>query len=285
MDFFIGASLISSFIAGMIALFAPCCISYLLPAYLGSVFKERKQVFFMTLVFSAGIFVIMFPIVLGFKFLSNLFMDFHNQTFILGGLLMIFIGIFALLGIKLPMPNFKQPDSDPNNPDVLSIFTLGVFSGITSSCCAPVLLGVLTLSFLSPSVWFGALVAFVYVLGIVTPLYLLAYFVDAKKVLNTQVFKKKITEVHVLGKAYPIIMSNMLAFLVFVPMGVLTIILTLTGKLEMTEEAEKFGEWVGQLTIRINEFVGDSWITQGVFLLLIISLLLFLYTSWRNSKK
>lgn len=239
----------------------------------------------MTLVFSAGIFVIMFPIVLGFKFLSNLFMDFHNQTFILGGLLMVFIGVFALLGIKLPMPNFKQPESDPNNPDVLSIFTLGVFSGITSSCCAPVLLGVLTLSFLSPSVWFGGLVAIVYVLGMVTPLYLLAYFVDAKKILNAQFFKKKITEVKMLGKTYPIVMSNVLAFLVFAPMGILTIVLTLTGKLEMAEEAEKFGEWVGQLTITINELVGDSWITQGLFLLLLVSLFLFLYTSWRNKQK
>ncbi len=37
-------SLIAAFIAGMVALFAPCCISYLLPAYFGSVFKEKKKV-------------------------------------------------------------------------------------------------------------------------------------------------------------------------------------------------------------------------------------------------
>ena len=37
-------SLIAAYIAGMVALFAPCCISYLFPAYLGNIFKERKQV-------------------------------------------------------------------------------------------------------------------------------------------------------------------------------------------------------------------------------------------------
>ena len=51
-------SLIAAFLAGVVALFAPCCITFLLPAYLGSVFKEKKRVMLMTLVFGAGIFVI-----------------------------------------------------------------------------------------------------------------------------------------------------------------------------------------------------------------------------------
>ncbi len=282
MGIFVGASIISSFIAGMIALFAPCCISYLLPAYLGSVFKERKQVFLMTLVFSAGIFVIMFPIVLGFKFLSGLFMNFHNETFILGGVFMVLVGVLALLGIKFPMPSFKQPGADPNRPDVISIFTLGVFSGITSSCCAPVLFGVLTLSFLSPNLWMGALVALVYVLGIVTPLYVLAYFVDARQVLNAQFFKRKVTEITLSGKNYPIIMSNLLSFLLFAPMGLLTIYLTLTGRLEMTEQAQHFGNWVGQLTIWMSGTIGDSLIVQLGFIVLIIGALYAMFSSWRK---
>ena len=70
-------SLIAAFVAGMVALFAPCCITFLLPAYLGSVFKEKEKVILMTLVFGAGIFTVLLPAVLGVafisKFLSNKF--------------------------------------------------------------------------------------------------------------------------------------------------------------------------------------------------------------------
>ena len=66
-------SLVAAFVAGMVALFAPCCISFLLPAYLGNVFKEKKKVLLMTLVYSAGIFVVMLPVVLGAKALASLF--------------------------------------------------------------------------------------------------------------------------------------------------------------------------------------------------------------------
>ena len=37
-------SLIAAFVAGMVALLAPCCITFLLPAYLGGVFKEKQKV-------------------------------------------------------------------------------------------------------------------------------------------------------------------------------------------------------------------------------------------------
>ena len=79
-------SIIAAFLAGMVALFAPCCISYLLPAYLGSVFKERRRVLFMTLIYSLGIFVVMIPAVLGSQLISLAIFRFHNQVYLLGGL-------------------------------------------------------------------------------------------------------------------------------------------------------------------------------------------------------
>ena len=82
-------SLVAAFIAGMVALFAPCCISYLLPAYLGNVFKERSRVLFMTLIYSLGIFIVMMPVVLGAKFLASFFFETHNQTYYLGGVFLI----------------------------------------------------------------------------------------------------------------------------------------------------------------------------------------------------
>ena len=282
MNLFVGASLITAFIAGMIALFAPCCISFLLPAYLGSVFKERKQVFLMTLVFSAGIFAIMFPVVLGFRVLQSSFLEFHNQTFILGGLVMVAIGIVTFFGLKLPMPAFTQRNVTTDKPDIASIFTLGVFSGITSSCCAPVLFGVLTLSFLSPSFWQATLIALTYVLGIVTPLYVSAYFVDTKKVLQGEFLTRYLFTLRLPGREYAIKMSNLISALIFVPMGLLTIYLTLTGRLEMQEEAQQFGNWVGGLTVWIDDHVGNSGLTQIFFLIFILGLFFLMFQRWQK---
>jgi len=58
-------SLIAAFVDGIVALFAPCCISFLLPAYLGNVFKEKEKVVLMTLIFGTGIFAVMMPAVRG----------------------------------------------------------------------------------------------------------------------------------------------------------------------------------------------------------------------------
>ena len=46
-NFLFGVSLTASFFAGMLALFAPCCITFLFPAYLGTIFKEGKKVIFL----------------------------------------------------------------------------------------------------------------------------------------------------------------------------------------------------------------------------------------------
>src|SRR3989344_346086 len=54
MDLIFSASIIASFVAGMAALFAPCCITVLLPTYLASVFRAKKAILKMTFIFLAG---------------------------------------------------------------------------------------------------------------------------------------------------------------------------------------------------------------------------------------
>src|SRR5205807_8361238 len=45
---FFGGSLLAAIIAGAIALFAPCCISVMLPAYFASSFQKRRRLVAMT---------------------------------------------------------------------------------------------------------------------------------------------------------------------------------------------------------------------------------------------
>ena len=69
------ASFITAFIAGMAALFAPCCIGVLLPSYLASVFKTKTKIFLMTFVFYLGILTVFLPLGLGMASLSSFFSD------------------------------------------------------------------------------------------------------------------------------------------------------------------------------------------------------------------
>ena len=79
MDILINTSLITAFVAGIAALFAPCCITVLLPAYLASIFKQKKKVFFMTFVFFLGIFLVFLPLGLGFGWFGRLINQFHGH--------------------------------------------------------------------------------------------------------------------------------------------------------------------------------------------------------------
>src|SRR3972149_6739603 len=167
-------SLISSFFGGMVALFAPCCITFLLPSYLANVFREKGRVVWMTLIFGLGIATILVPTALGIRAVGLLFQTYHTQTYVIGGLFMIALGTMELTGKKITLPMLNLTIDLNKRHDPWSVYLLGIFSGLTTSCCTPVLAGVLTVSFLSPSLLWAALAGLSYVFGMVVPLVVLA---------------------------------------------------------------------------------------------------------------
>lgn len=259
-------SLLAAFIAGMVALFAPCCITFLLPAYFANVFKEKKQVVLMTFIYSLGIFTIMLPVVLGARALSQLFFQLHDQTYIIGGLFLIMVGFFTLLGIKLPMPRLKftQKADDP-----LSTYILGIISGITSACCAPVLVGVLALSSLSPTLIQSLLVGFFYVLGMVTPLYLASLFIDKRNLLEKPLFRKSFRGIPV---------GNLISFILFAGIGLLIIYLSLAGKLAMDPDKQGITRMIQAVAVNISLWVKKI---PGLDLLFLFLALWLLYKFFR----
>ena len=83
------------------------------------------------------------------------------------------LAALALSGRMWSLPSFlRTPDTARG--DSASFFALGVFSGVASSCCAPVLAGVMTLSALSGSAAGGVALGLAYVLGMTFPLFLMA---------------------------------------------------------------------------------------------------------------
>lgn len=249
-------SLVAAFIAGMVALFAPCCVSYLFPSYLGNIFKEKKQILLMTLVYSLGIFAVMMPIVLGAKALQSLFFKLHDTTYLIGGIFMLFVSVISLLGIKLPMPHLSYKTKGQKS-DILSNFMLGVFSGITSACCAPVLIGVITLSALNPTTWQALGVGASYVAGMVTPLYLASLLIDRKNILEKPVLKKVLTEIKLGKRIYPIFVSNLIAFLIFAVTGVIMLWLTSLGKLGMSSAEGTITKSINDVAINISSITSS----------------------------
>ena len=150
------------------------------------------------------------------------------------------------------MPRFniaKQAD------DPLSTYILGIISGITSACCAPVLIGVVTLSTLSPTMAQSLLVGFFYVLGMVTPLYLASLFIDERNLLEKPIFRRPFREVAFLGKTHMITVSNIVSFILFAGIGVVTIFLSLSGKLAMNRSEESITQMIQSVAVSVTSFV------------------------------
>lgn len=272
-------SLVAAFVAGMVALFAPCCITFLLPAYLGSVFKEKEKVLAMTLVFGAGIFVVLLPAVVGVAFISQVLFRYHNLVYYLGGSVMVLVSLVTLLGIKLPMPYFSRQTS-VQKTDIGSIFMLGIFSGITSACCAPVLIGILTLTFLSSSFWGALAVGGMYVLGMVTPLLLISLFLN-NKVPNMAILRRPMVTLNVGKNSFFISLSNFIGAAIFFITGFFTIILTYTGIL--TERSmEKFTQIIGRVAAVADGYLGKNPVLNGFFF---FGVVVFIYWIIRKAKK
>lgn len=60
-ELLLGTTLLASFLGGIVALLAPCCVSVMLPAYLASAMRRRGGVVWATLVFAAGVATVIVP--------------------------------------------------------------------------------------------------------------------------------------------------------------------------------------------------------------------------------
>jgi len=171
--------ILGSFLGGIVALFAPCCVTVLLPLYIGSLFRHTTKVFAMTGVFAAGLALVLIPITLGVGFLAELFHVYHQELYIFGGIIIALAGLATVMGIKMPIPHLKSPSiGEGNRVGWVGALLLGIFSGIASACCAPVLAGSITLALLSGSFWSAVGVSLFYILGMVAPLLVIALFWD-----------------------------------------------------------------------------------------------------------
>jgi cytochrome c biogenesis protein CcdA len=145
----------------------------MLPAYFAGSFQNRTVLIAMTFVFAAGVATVILPLVLGVSLLRQLVLGQHTLVYLTGGVLMLGLGIYTLLGgkLQLPAPGHRAGSSGAGP---LGVYSLGLFSGVASSCCAPVLAGVIALSSVVPTLGFALGLGAAYVFGMVAPLFAIA---------------------------------------------------------------------------------------------------------------
>jgi len=173
---FYGGSVLAATVAGAIALFAPCCISVLLPAYFASSFQNRRLLVAMTFLFGAGVATVVLPIALGAAVVQRLMVSAHTPIYLAGGTLLLALGAYTLAGgeLRLPMPGRPAKARTGARTGPVAVYSLGVFSGVASACCAPVLAGVIALSGLAASFARALGLGLAYVFGMVAPLFVLS---------------------------------------------------------------------------------------------------------------
>ena len=223
MDLLLGTTLFASFLGGVVALLAPCCVSVMLPAYFASTFRRRTQIVGMTLVFAVGVGTVILPIALGASALSGLVSGHHTLVFSVGGVAMLAMGAAMVWGVKfmLPMPSLRGGGGH----GLGSVYGLGVFSGAASACCAPVLAGVAAVSGAAGSFPAALAIGVAYVFGMVAPLSALAVVWDRRDWGQARLLTGRAVTWRVRGRRRVVPVSAVISGGLLLVMGALTVVL------------------------------------------------------------
>ena len=270
------ASLITAFLAGTAALFAPCCVGVLLPSYLASIFRTRTKVFLMTFVYYLGLLTVFLPLGLGFASLGTLISSYHAALFTVGGLFMAALGVSLLLGKSYMLPMRVHPALRKH--DFGALYVLGIFSGIATSCCAPVLAGVMALSVIPGSAWLGTFYALAFVTGMVVPLFVLAMCIDKTNVLQKFAGLRRSVRYHLLGKQITLPLSHLLAGILYLSIGIFILLFERTSpetaasgyQVQLNLLAAQVTQAIGRVTHSVPQALW-ALLFSGIFVAIAIS--------------
>ncbi|WEO76059.1 cytochrome c biogenesis protein CcdA [Cryobacterium sp. SO2] len=258
----LSTTILASFLGGIVALLAPCCVSVMLPAFFASSFRRRGQILGMTLVFAAGVGTIILPIALGAAIVSRALAQYHFWIFSVVGIAMVVVGVATLVGWKLMLP---MPSGKSSGSGIGSVYGLGVFSGAASACCAPVLAGVAAMSGAASSISTAALVGVAYVFGMVAPLCVLALVWDRKDWSNSRLLTARTVSLWPGGRRLPL--SSLLSGGLMLGMGVVTMIIAVRG-IGMAPDGwqVRVTAWLNHSAVVIQQSIGfiPGWLSALV---------------------
>jgi cytochrome c-type biogenesis protein len=224
-ELLLSGSALAAFLAGVVAFFAPCCATVMLPSYLATTAGARGwRLVPLTGIYVAGVATVVLPLTVGAAGLASLLSEYHALLFVFGGAMMLAIAYATLAGKMWSVP---LPEA-PMGTGSAAVYGLGVFAGAATACCAPVLAGAVAISGVSASWWVGALMGGIYLLGLITPLILTAVGIVR---LRDRLSDPEV-EVSLAGRTLRTTRLRLAAGLSFVVLGALMIVLALSGQAE-----------------------------------------------------
>ena len=245
-DILLGTTIVAAFIGGAVALFAPCCISVMLPAYFATSFKRRRDLISMTLVFGMGIAAVILPIALGATWLTRFVVEQHTLVFIVGAVVMVTLGAATLAGWKLPLPMPSMQARADRGPG--SVLALGAFSGIASACCAPVLVGVVALSGAAGSFAAASVVGVAYVFGLVVALFAIALLWDRYDWGASALLRGRTLTLRAFGRSRQVHTTALVSGVLLMVMGLIVFALA------FSDSAMPTGGWQVELGARLQHY-------------------------------
>lgn len=176
------------FVEGILSIFSPCILP-LLPVYLGMLSNssvsdmnnlkyQRKILLRNTLLFTLGIATTFFILGSSISALSTFINTNKNIIMIIGGIIILFMGLFYLGIIKIELLNReKKLNYEYKTMSKLSAFLLGfTFSFGWTPCIGPILASVLVMASSADNFLASNLLILVYTLGFILPFILVSFF-------------------------------------------------------------------------------------------------------------
>jgi len=212
-------SLLIAFFGGVLSVLSPCILP-ILPAFFAYTFKERRQITKMTFVFFLGMASVFTLMGITAGFIGRFLETYREQfTFFAGFLLILFgILIFFQKGINflLPKPKMKQRNN------ILGTFFFGVFFTFGfSPCVGTILTAILFLAATINNYLYSGLLLFTYSLGIIFPLFIIAFFYDKYNLAENRFIKGKPVTFKLFNKEIYTHTSSIIAGSLFILIGAL----------------------------------------------------------------
>lgn len=163
-----------AYLAGVFSLLSPCCLP-ILPAYFSFTFgAQRHRVVSMSIAFFLGLATTMVVLGASFSALGSLIFPYRDTVTRIGGIVVIGFGIMSLLGKGFSGMRLRERPA----ATLAGTYLYGLtFAFGWTACVGPIFGAILTaLVATGLSVLSGAALAFIYALGIATPLTLIATF-------------------------------------------------------------------------------------------------------------
>jgi cytochrome c biogenesis protein CcdA len=276
-----GTALLVSFLGGMVALLAPCCVSVMLPAFFATGFGRRTGIAAATGVFAAGVATLIVPIGLGASALAAALPAHHLLIFAIGGAAMLAGGAAALAGWKpvLPMPGLRAPSGRGYG----AAYGLGLFSGIASACCAPVLAGVVVLTGSAASFGAALAVSLTYVAGMVAPLAVLALVWERRDWGSSRQLRGRRVRLGFGRWARTMPLGTAASGVVLMGMGMVTLVTAVTGpSMPSSGWRVSLAAWLGHVSSMTAR--GLSWLPGWAVLLALAALAAALVFQARRSR-